>query len=109
MFKKNESFTNKTPPIENGKIPGVWKAAYVAAYSIIERWKSIVLEGLISNQLEEFSLGHGILNYFQSGFRKQVLNDIIKALDTKMYCAASFLDPSKAPDTVRFRYQSWLT
>lgn len=50
-----------------------------------------------------------IVSKFQSGFRKKhstntatikVINDIIVALDKKLYCVSLFIDLSKAFDTV---------
>jgi len=68
-----------------------------------------VLEKLLSEQLKLFLDTNDILSEHQSGFRKQhstttaaikVVNNIIEALDCKNYCAAVFIDLSKAFDTV---------
>ena len=109
--------------IESGKIPKIWKAAFVVPllkggdpanpnnYRPISKLSVLgkILEGLISNQLKEFLSKNGILNDLQSGFRKKhgtvtatikVLNDIITASDEKEHCAALLLDLSKDFDTV---------
>lgn len=109
--------------IANNEIPQVWKSAYVLPLlkggdpSSLNNYRPIsklcilakVLEKLISEQLKDFLDTHGLLSRHQSGFRKQhstitatmkVVNDIIEALDCRKYCAALFLDLSKAFDTV---------
>ena len=109
--------------IETGIIPSVWKSAYVTPllkggdrsnpnnYRPISKLSALakVLEGLISDQLKDFLTANSILNELQSGFRKKhstvtatmkVLNDLISDIDSKEYCAALFLDLSKAFDTV---------
>lgn len=67
-----------------------------------------ILESLVNLQLCSLS-EECILNVNQSGFRPghntitattSVVNDLVKALDTKMKCAARFVDLSKAFDTV---------
>ncbi len=109
--------------IETGLIPSVLKSAYVTPllkggdrsnpnnYRPISKLSALakVLEGLISDQLKDYLETKNILNDLQSGFRKKhstvtatmkVLNDFISVIDSKEYCAALFLDLSKAFDTV---------
>ena len=67
-----------------------------------------VLEKLVAEQLKDFLDAHGLLSNYQSGFSAQykitaavkVVNDIIEALDGRKYCAALFMDLSKAFNTV---------
>ncbi len=68
-----------------------------------------VLETFVNNQLKDFLSVNNILSDFQSGFRKQhstttaalkVLNDFTESVDNKKYCAALFIDLSKAFDTI---------
>ena len=70
---------------------------------------SKVLEKLVSEPLKGLFDANGLLSHHQSRFRKQhstitaaikVVNDIIEALDGRKYCAALFIDLSKAFDTV---------
>ena len=66
----------------------------------LKSWSANNLKGLLD--------ANGLLSH-QSGFQKQhstitaaikVVNDIIEALDGRKYCAALFIDLSKAFDTV---------
>ena len=60
---------------------------------------------MVNDQVKDFLSLNNILSPFQSGFRKQhssataaikVINDIVEAMDAKKYCAALFIDLSKA-------------
>ncbi len=109
--------------ISENEIPSIWKSAYVLPLlkggdpSVVNNYRPIsklcalskVLEKLVSEQLKGFLDANGLLSHHQSGFRKQhstitaaikVVNDIIEALDGRKYCAALFIDLSKAFDTV---------
>ena len=68
-----------------------------------------ILESLVNTQLKVFLNNFSILSPYQSGFRTKhstvsatslVLNDIVSALDNGLFCAALFIDLSKAFDTV---------
>lgn len=109
--------------LKSAKIPKVWKSAFVLLLlkggdpTEVNNYRPIskrcivakILEKLISIQLKDFLEANNILCNFQSGFRKklstitaalQVLNDFLQALNLKKYCAALFIDLSKAFDTV---------
>lgn len=73
---------------------------------------SKVLEKLVNKQLTGHLTAHSILSHVQSGFHSgfgcvtatlKVLNDITSALDSKLYCAAFFIDLAKAFHTVDHR------
>ena len=68
-----------------------------------------ILEGQVSKQVKVFLDSNSILNPMQSGFRAKhstvtaclnVIDDIRAALGNKSFCAALFIDLSKAFDTV---------
>lgn len=70
---------------------------------------SKILESLVNNQLKSFLTTYSVLSPHQSGFRTNhstiaatslILNDIVSAVDDHKYCAALFVDLSKAFDTV---------
>lgn len=70
---------------------------------------SKVLEKLVNKQLTGHLTAHSILSHVQSGFHSGfgcvtatliVLNDITSVLDSKLYCAAIFIDLAKAFHTV---------
>ena len=70
---------------------------------------SKIIEKLVNNQLSWYLNSYNILSPAQSGFRPgfgcvtatlKVLNDITSALDSKLHCAAIFIDLAKAFDTV---------
>ena len=107
----------------NNEIPNIWKSAYVLPLlkggdpTVLNNYRPIsklcvlakVLEKCVSDQLKDFLDVNNILSQHQSGFRKRhstitatlkVVNDIIESLDCKKYCAAVFIDLSKAFDTV---------
>lgn len=109
--------------LSQNSIPEVWKSAFVLPLlkggdpSSLNNYRPIsklcvlakVLEKLVSEQLKDFLNLNNTMAQYQSGFRKQhstitagtkVVNDIIEALDDKKYCAALFIDLSKAFDTV---------
>ncbi|XDV16419.1 hypothetical protein PO909_016143 [Leuciscus waleckii] len=71
-----------------------------------------IFEKLVNNQIVSHLESHRILSAMQSGFRAghgcttatlKVLNDIIAAIDKKQYCAAVYIDLSKAFDSVNHR------
>uniref|UniRef100_A0A669B412 Reverse transcriptase domain-containing protein n=1 Tax=Oreochromis niloticus TaxID=8128 RepID=A0A669B412_ORENI len=109
--------------ITTKEIPSVWKSAFVLPLlkggdpSVLTNYRPIsnlcvlskIMESLVCDQLKEFLYSNDIVSKFQSGFRKKhstntatmkVINDIIMALDKKLYCASLFIDLSKAFDTV---------
>lgn len=109
--------------IKTKEIPSVWKSAFVLPLlkggdpSVLTNYRPIsnlcvlskIMESLVCDQLKEFLYSNDIVSKFQSGFRKKhstntatmkVINDIIMALDKKLYCASLFIDLSKAFDTV---------
>ena len=109
--------------ILTGIIPQPWKTAHVVPlhkghdkkdsnnYRPISKLSCLakILETLVNNQLKVFLNSFPILSPHQSGFRAKhstvsatslVLNDIVSALDKKLFCAALFIDLSKAFDTV---------
>lgn len=70
---------------------------------------SKVFEKLVNKQIVSHLESHRTLSAMQSGFRAghgcttatlKVLNDIIAAIDKKQYCAAVYIDLSKAFDSV---------
>lgn len=110
-------------------IPHAWKSAMVLPllkggdpfeldnYRPISRLSVIakVFESLVNDQVKQFLMENNILNEFQSGFRSGhstitavmlTTNDIITCLDNKKYCAALFVDLSKAFDSVAHRILS---
>ena len=109
--------------LTHNEIPKAWKSAFVVPLlkggesSIVNNYRPIsklcviskVFEKLVSDQLKGYLDANDILSTYQSGFRKQhsttsaalkVTNDIIDAVDSKRFCAALFIDLSKAFDTV---------
>ncbi len=109
--------------VSNNKIPSIWKSAYVLPLlkgvdpTTVNNYRPVsklcvlakVLEKFVSEQLKDYLIVNGLLSQCQSGFQKhrrtvtvaiKVVNDIIDALDSKKYCAALFIDLSKAFDTV---------
>ena len=109
--------------IQSNVIPDVWKTAHVLPLlkggdpTLLNNYRPIsklsilakVLERLVNDQVKDYLSLNNILSPFQSGFRKQhstataaikVINDIVEAMDAKKYCAALFIDLSKAFDTV---------
>uniref|UniRef100_A0A3B3HCE9 Reverse transcriptase domain-containing protein n=1 Tax=Oryzias latipes TaxID=8090 RepID=A0A3B3HCE9_ORYLA len=109
--------------IETQEIPSIWKSAFVTPHlkggdpAVLTNYRPIsnlcvlskILESLVCEQLKEFLYSNELLSTLQSGFRKKhstitaatkVINDILVALDNKQYCAALFIDLSKAFDTV---------
>lgn len=109
--------------ISTGVIPQVWKSAHVVPlhkggdkndrnnYRAISKLSCLakILESLVNNQLKSFLSSNSVLNPHQSGFRAKhstvtattlVINDIITAVNKGQYCAALFVDLSKAFDTV---------
>lgn len=106
-----------------GKIPKSWKTAFVLQLlkggdgSELDNYRPIstlsclakILESLVNRQLQSFLTVNSTLSSNQSGFRPKhststatvrVVNDITNALDNRKYCAALFIDLSKAFDTV---------
>ena len=109
--------------ITSGEIPSIWKYAQVTPLfkggdpSILDNYRPIsklcslakVLEALVNEQLRTFMDTYNILQSQQSGFRPShstvtasslVVNNIVNCLDTRLHCAALFVDLSKAFDTV---------
>ena len=109
--------------ISTGVIPQVWKSAHVVPlhqggdkkdinnYGPISKLSCLakILESLVNNQLKSFLSSNSVLNPHQSGFRAKhstvtattlVINNITTAVDKGKYCAALFVDLSKAFDTV---------
>ena len=109
--------------ISSGIIPRAWKTAHVIPlhkgqnksdpnnYRPISKLSCLakILESLVHNQLKSFLHNYSVLSPYQSGFRAKhstisattlVLNDILTALDKKLFCATLFVDLSKAFDTV---------
>ncbi len=88
---------DKSPELDNYRpISGLSVIAKVFGY-------------LVNNQVKLFLMENNILNEFQSGFRSGhstvttamlTTNDIITCLVNKQYCAALFVDLSKAFDSV---------
>ena len=109
--------------IHTAEVPSAWKAAIVRplfkggdqadlnCYRPISILPCLakVLEKLVNNQLTWYLKVYNILSDVQSGFRSgygcitatlKVVNDITAALDSKLHCAAIFIDLAKAFDTV---------
>ncbi len=109
--------------LNTNKLPKVWKSAFVLPLlkggdpSSVNNYRPIsklcilakVFEKLVCDQLKDFLQEKNILNPLQSGFRRQhsttaaalkVFNDVFEALDSKMFCAAPFIDLAKASDMV---------
>ena len=104
-------------------LPEVWKQAHVSPllkagdpcdvnnYRPISNLSALakILEGQVSTQVKNFLEAHLILTPMQSGFRAKhstvtaclnVIDDIRGAIGSKSFCAALFIDLSKAFDTV---------
>lgn len=109
--------------ITSGIVPLVWKSAHVIPlfkggdkndlnnYLPISKLPCLakILESLVNDQFKSFLLDNSVLSPNQSGFRAKhstitattkVLNDIISDIDERKYCAALFVDLTKAFDTV---------
>lgn len=102
-------------------IPSIWKTAHVIPLrgdaADLNNYRPIstksclskILESLVNNQLKSFLYENSVLSNYQSGFRERhstisatmlVWNDLNMALDGKKFCAAIFIDLTKAFDTV---------
>uniref|UniRef100_A0A3Q3GUZ1 Reverse transcriptase domain-containing protein n=1 Tax=Labrus bergylta TaxID=56723 RepID=A0A3Q3GUZ1_9LABR len=95
--------------ITTGVVPQVWKSAHIVPlhkggdknklnnYRPISKLSSLskILETLVNNQLKSFRKKHSTTSAITF-----VINNIVSAVDQGKYCAALFVDLTKAFDTV---------